>query len=171
MRTATNELSMPSTPPRWINALVVLLLHTPLLQRLLGRTFAVMTVTGSKSGRRYTVPVQYLDHDGELVVLSQRMRKWWRNIATRPDVEMRVEGRSTRGHARIANPGEARSILVRCLSVQPRVAKFYGVQPNPDGDIEIADVERLLERVVVLVVTLQLIDVELEPADVVIQGF
>lgn len=171
MATRTSEIRMPGTPPRWVNAVMVLLLHTPLLQRLVGRTFALMTVTGSKTGRRYATPVQYLEHEGELVVLSQRMRKWWRNIATCPEVEMRLEGDTVHAHARIATADEARSVLAHCLRKEPRVARFYGVQPTDDGDIEIGDVEPLLDRVVVLVVTRRLVDVELEPADVVMQGF
>ncbi|MDH3248774.1 MAG: nitroreductase family deazaflavin-dependent oxidoreductase [Acidimicrobiia bacterium] len=171
MARATAEIRMPGTPPGWVNGSMRVMLHTPLLQRLVGRTFALMTVTGSRTGNTYTIPVQYLRHDGELVVLSQRMRKWWRNITTRPAVELRIEGVTTHGKARIASDDEALSVLAACLRDEPRVAKFYGIQPADDGGIDPENLRGLLERVVVIVVTPQPIDVELEPADVVMQGF
>jgi deazaflavin-dependent oxidoreductase (nitroreductase family) len=133
--------------------------------------FALMTVTGAKTGRRYTTPVQYLWHDGEFVVLSQRMRKWWRNIETRRDVEMRIGGVTMHGHARIASDEEARSVLADCLRAEPRVARFYGLTPVAGGEIEAEALDRLLEQVAVIVVTPQPIDVELEPADVVMERF
>ncbi len=146
-------------------------MRTPLVQRLAGKTFALMTVTGAKTGRRYTTPVQYLTHDGEFVVLSQRMRTWWRNIRTRAEVEMRIEGRSVHGLGRIASDDEARAVLAACLQKQPRVAKFYGLEPDDSGTFRDEALAGLLDRVAVIVVTPQPIEVELEPADVVIQGF
>ncbi len=165
------EIKMPGTPPDWLNGLMRTMLRTPLVQRLVGKTFAVLTVTGAKTGRRYTIPVQYLRHDGEFVVLSQRMRKWWINIETRPDVEVRIEGVTMHGHARIASDVEARSLLADCMHDEPRVARFYGLQPDDDGEYRAESLEGLLGRLVVIVVTPQLIDVELEPSDVVMQGF
>ena len=166
-----NEIKMPGTPPDWLNGLMAVMLRTPLVQRLVGKTFALLTVTGAKTGRRYTIPVQYLRHEGEVVVLSQRMRKWWRNIAERPEVDVRIEGEAMHGHGRIASDDEARSVLSDCLRDEPRVAKFYGLAPNDDGVIEMQGVNRLLEQVTVIVVTPQPIEVELEPADVVMEGF
>ena len=165
------EIKMPGTPPGWVNALMRGMLRTPLVQRVMGKMFALMTVTGAKTGRRYTTPVQYLSHDGEFVVLSQRMRTWWKNIGTRPDVEMRIEGEIVQGRGRIASGEEARSVLADCLREQPRVAKFYGLEPDDSGAFADEDLERLLERVAIIVVTPHPIDVELEPADVVMQGF
>ena len=165
------EIKMPGTPPGWVNALMGTMLRTPLVQRVMGRMFALITVTGAKTGHRYTTPVQYLSHDGEFVVLSQRMRTWWKNIRTLPDVEMRIEGETVHGRGRIASDDEARSVLSECLRDQPQVAKFYGLEPDDSGGFSSEDLEQLLERVAVIVVTPHPIDVDLEPADVVMQGF
>lgn len=167
----TTEIRTPGTPPDWVNGLMGTMLRAPLIQRLLGKTFALITVTGAKSGRRYTTPIQYLSHDGEVVVLSQRTRTWWKNIRTRPDVEMRLAGETVHGHGRIAPDEEARSVLTACLADQPRVAKFYGLEVDDSGGLDPGALDRLLERVAVIIVTPHPIDVDLEPADVVIQGF
>jgi deazaflavin-dependent oxidoreductase (nitroreductase family) len=162
-----NEIKMPGAPPEWVNALMVLMLRTPLVQRVVGRKFALMTVEGAKTGRRYTIPVSYRRHDGELYVGTQRRRQWWRNIETCPDVEVRVEGVTMHGRARIASENEARSVLADLARREPRVAKFYGLEPDDAGEIRAE--ELALEQVVVIMVTPQPIGVELESADLAMQ--
>jgi deazaflavin-dependent oxidoreductase (nitroreductase family) len=167
----TEQLRTPGTPPGWVNTLMRVTLRTPMLQHLLGRMFALLTVTGATTGRQYVIPVQYLVHDGEFVVLSQRIRRWWKNFASRPMVEIRVEGESIHGRARIATSAEAMSVLADCLRREPRVARFYGLETLADGSIDTDQLDQLLDRNVVIMVTPHPIDVELEPADVVMQGF
>lgn len=167
----TTEVKMPGTPPDWVNRAMGLMLRTPVLQRLVGKMFALITVTGTKTGRRYTTPVQYFAYDGEFVVLSQQMRRWWKNVRTRPEIEIRIDGESVHGRGRVASGDEARSVLAGCLREQPRVAKFYGLEPGESGVFGEADLESLLERVAVIVVTPHPMDVELEAADFVMQGF
>lgn len=163
--TDTTQIKMPGTPPAWMNAAVRAMLHTPLIQRLVGRTFAMMTVTGAKTGRRYTTPVQYLVHGDEFVVLSQRMRKWWRNIASEPEVKLRIQGRSITGRARIASDDEAGPILSDCLAAEPRVAKFYGIESGSDGTVDAADIDRLLSGFVVLAVEIPTMEPEFTVED------
>lgn len=148
----TAAVKMPGTPRPWMNSMMRAMLRTPGLRQVLGRTFAVMTVTGSRSGRRYSTPVQYLRSGGRYVVLSQRTRKWWRNIASRPRVELLIRGSTVHGEATIADPATAHSVLARCLADYPRVAKFYGIETDgPDG-IDGEAIDRLGERVVVILI-------------------
>ena len=165
------ELEMPGTPPDWVNRLVALMLRTPFVQRVVGKTFALLTVTGAKTGRRYTVPVQYLMRDGEFVVGTLRTRRWWRNVRTHPEVEMRIAGAWMDGLARIASDDEERSFLTDLLATEPKFAKFYGLEPDESGMVSNEEVEQLLEHVVHLFVSPHPIEVEFEPADVVMQGF
>jgi deazaflavin-dependent oxidoreductase (nitroreductase family) len=149
---ATTTIKMPGTPAPWMNAAVRVMLRTPGLRRVLGKMFAIITVTGSKSGRRYSTPVQPLRHGEDWVVLSQRMRKWWRNIASQPRVELLLQGKTIVGHAVIAEEAQAHSILSDCLRNNPRVAKFYGVATDGTGRIDPAAVTQLLDRVVVILI-------------------
>jgi deazaflavin-dependent oxidoreductase (nitroreductase family) len=136
-----------------MNAVVRGLLHTPGLRRWLGRAFAVITVTGATTGTRYSTPVQYLTLDGHHIVLSQVHRRWWRNIERQPAVELLVAGRTVTGEAAIAGGDDARTTLARCLAANPRVARFYGLEPDDTGVIAADDLDRLLERVVVIDIT------------------
>jgi len=148
--TTTTAVKMPGTPPAWVNSVMRALLRTPGLRRLLGRTFAVITVTGARTGRRYSTPVQYLRFGPDYVVLSQQGRKWWRNIRTRPQVELLVRGRTVRGRAEVADPDSAPALLRTCLQQEPRVAKFYRVEVGTGAAVDPAGIEQLLERVVVI---------------------
>lgn len=165
------ELAMPKPPPAWVNRLIALMLRTPLVQRVVGRTFALLIVTGAKTGRRYTVPVQYLSRNGEFVVGTLRTRQWWKNVRHHPDIEMRIAGTWVSGRARIASDDEERSLLQDLLATEPKFAKFYGLEPDESGMVPDEDVERLLEHLVHLFVTPHPIDVALVPADVVMHGF
>jgi hypothetical protein len=64
---------------RFYNPIVAWLLHSP-LRRLGDQHTLLLTVTGRKSGKRFTFPVSYL-RDGEtLLVMTHRERAWWKNL-------------------------------------------------------------------------------------------
>ena len=46
----------------------------------MGRMFLILTVTGAKTGNRYTTPVQYARDGDLLLALSRRTRRWWRKL-------------------------------------------------------------------------------------------
>lgn len=137
-----STIKMPGTPPKWVNRVVSAMLHVPGVRHLFGNAFALITVTGAVSGKSYTTPVQYVTLGDRIVVLSQRHRRWWRNIATNPDVTLLVRGRDIGARAKIADDDIA-AVLTDCLTEQPRVAKFYGIPieggvPTPSGIAELA---------------------------------
>lgn len=150
--TTTTEIKMPGTPKPWMNQAMKMMLGLPVLGRLLSGMFALITVTGAKTGKRYTTPVQYMRLGGEYVILSQRHRVWWRNIRTRPQVELSIGGSTIHGEARLPEGDEAHVVLSSCLADNPRVAKFYGFQPDENGSIAADDVDRLAERVIPIVI-------------------
>lgn len=149
----TTELKMPGTPKPWMNTAMRTMLDLPGLRLLLGKMFAVITVTGAKTGRTYSTPVQYLQVDGDYVVISQRHRVWWRNLRTRPETTLKIGSEVVGGQARVPEGDEAREVLSACLTANPRVAKFYGIDPGEAAAINPADIDRLSERVVPIVIT------------------
>ncbi len=46
-------------PPRRVNRLLTAALKTPGLQRIAGKGFILLTVTGRRTAKRYTAPVRY----------------------------------------------------------------------------------------------------------------
>jgi deazaflavin-dependent oxidoreductase (nitroreductase family) len=85
-----------------LNAPVGWLLRSP-LHPLLSFGLLLITVTGWRSGRRYTIPVGYQRQgDSIRVLVSKPHRKqWWRNFCAPAAVEVRIRGRDRRGRARV----------------------------------------------------------------------
>jgi deazaflavin-dependent oxidoreductase (nitroreductase family) len=148
--TSTAGIKMPGTPKPWMNATMRALLRTPGLRRLVGRTFAVITVTGSRTGKRYSTPVQAFEIDGDYLVLSQRHRTWWRNLRARPSIELLVRGETVLADASLAEGADARARLATCLERNPRVARSYGMSTT--APLATDTVDELLARVVVIVI-------------------
>lgn len=51
-----------------VNRLVRVLLHTPLISRVIGTRLLIIEFTGRKSGRRHYTPVAYTRHGDDLPV-------------------------------------------------------------------------------------------------------
>ena len=84
------------------NRVVSGLVRTPVLHRLVSGRIALITVTGRRSGRRFTFPVFYTQ-DGDRVTIEvgwPERKVWWRNLRDGGEVSMRLRGVQRTGHAR-----------------------------------------------------------------------
>ncbi len=66
----TTTIKLPGTPKPWMNSAMMTLLRTPGLRSAMGKMFLILTVTGAKTGNRYTMPVQYV-RDGDRLELTR----------------------------------------------------------------------------------------------------
>ena len=82
-----------SVPPAALvkmgNPLVRMLLGSP-LHGALDPSFLVLHLTGRKTGRRYDIPVGYVDMEGKLAVVTVAM--WRVNLRGGADVEVTLRG-------------------------------------------------------------------------------
>jgi len=95
--TSTVKRSVP--PPTLVkmgNPLVRMLLGSP-LHGVLGDSFLVLHLTGRKTGRRYDIPVGYVDMEGKLAVVT--VSRWRVNLRGGADVEVTLRGRRRPMHA------------------------------------------------------------------------
>jgi hypothetical protein len=95
--TSTVKRSVP--PPTLVkmsNPLVRMLLGSP-LHGLLDDSFLVLHLTGRKTGRRYHIPVGYVDMEGKLLVVT--IARWRGNLRGGADVEVTLRGRGRPMHA------------------------------------------------------------------------
>lgn len=83
-----------------LNPAVAWLLRSP-MHALLDWGLMLVTVTGRRSGRVYTIPVGYQrDGDAIVVLVSKPSRKqWWRNYRDRRPIGVWLRGRGTHGQA------------------------------------------------------------------------
>src|SRR5436309_15491357 len=110
---------MPSRTPflamnRVVNPALGAILRSP-AHRLASGRLALITYTGRKSGREYTIPVLYRDKGDEVTIgVGWPDRKvWWRNLTGEGGpVRLVVRGEDVRGHA-VATHEPGRGALVR----------------------------------------------------------
>jgi deazaflavin-dependent oxidoreductase (nitroreductase family) len=89
-----------------LNPVFAWILRSP-FHGLVSPAVLLLTVTGRRSGRRYTIPVGY-QRDGEVLVVlvsHARRKQWWRNYREPAPVALRLRGRERRGRAELVPPG------------------------------------------------------------------
>ena len=88
------------------NPFVSALLRSP-LHGLLGTKFMLVSVTGRKTGRTYTTPVNYVRQGDTLAVISRRGRTWWRNLSKPAPVLVRLRGKRRCGMGQVVPLADA----------------------------------------------------------------
>ena len=132
------------------NDFVVLALRSP-LHVLMGETMLI-TVTGRKTGRKITVPVNYTQEGDELWVLSTRSRTWWRNLLKGSEVEVRLHGQEFKGLGEVVlDEAAVAAQLGRYVNHLPASARYIGVRvengtPNCD-DLQRVEKARLFVKI------------------------
>ena len=92
---------------------------------LAGKRTHVLTVTGRRSGKRYSTPVQLVLEDGaRWLVAPYGERAWVKNARAAGEVELTRARRTTRYRIDEVGPQEAAPILRRYLRTTP-IAKPY----------------------------------------------
>jgi hypothetical protein len=104
------------------NRVMRLLLRSP-LHPLASRNLALITVTGRRSGRKFTFPVSYLQEDDRvrITVGWPDQKLWWRNLqGDGGPVRLRIRGVERTGHA-VARGNERSGVTVEIqLDTMPR---------------------------------------------------
>ena len=95
--------------PLWIfkvmNPIMKGLLRSP-LHRLLSGTLMLLTYTGCKTGKQYTIPIGYFVWGkGELMSFSSA--RWWTNLRSSPPVRMLLKGRRVQAVPTVIEEREA----------------------------------------------------------------
>jgi deazaflavin-dependent oxidoreductase (nitroreductase family) len=167
MRNLGERLGATATPAkgrldvdRWmtrLNPLVVWLLRSP-LHRLLDGGLMLITVTGRRSGRRYTIPVGY-QRDGDVLhvlVSKARRKQWWRNYREPGPVELRLAGERRHGEARVV-PVESdlfRDVVVATLRRIPMLGTQLGIEYDPQRGLSDAQRRVVMAEAALVEITL-----------------
>lgn len=134
----------------WFNPIMRWLLRSP-LHFTLSKNTMLMTYTGRKSGKVYTVPMNYLDIEGVLYTISSRERTWWRNLRGGAEVTLRLKGEDKKAWAEaIEDQAEVAERLSLYFKTAPQIARYMKVRIDVDGSPNAEDIHRLsIEQVVV----------------------
>jgi deazaflavin-dependent oxidoreductase (nitroreductase family) len=137
---------------RLYNPIVKGLLKSP-LHRFGDHSTLLLTVIGSKSGKRFTFPVSYL-RDGEtLVVITHREHAWWKNLQSGgAPVTVYVRGHELPATAEIStDPDQVAKALLRFLQQVPSWRWETHIKLKADGQPEHPeDLTRLAQHDLVL---------------------
>lgn len=68
------------------------MLRSP-LHGMLSNSMMLITVTGRKTGKKYTLPVGYYPENGHLWVITSRDRTWWKNLKGGAEVSLLLRRR------------------------------------------------------------------------------
>jgi hypothetical protein len=131
----------PPKPPfpkafyRVINPLMKALLRSP-WHGWLSHAMLLLSFYGRKSGKRYTIPLAYVQHNDRIFVLTHS--PWWKNLRGGAPVLMRLQGRSVGGTANIvtdfAQIGEVMQAFVKAHG--PKLAQRIGLADEQGHVVE-----------------------------------
>jgi hypothetical protein len=111
--------------PSWYHKMMKRLLRSTLHPLVSGNT-ALISFTGRRTGREYTIPVSYVADDGTFVVMTKF--KWWKNLRGGARAKLIIKGRELDGVAETVEDSEAiRAGMKEFLTRIPRDARFYEV--------------------------------------------
>lgn len=118
--TVQNEVQAPQPPLpkaayRIVNPLMKALLRSP-LHGLLSNSLMALTFQGRKSGKRYTIPVGYLQRGDTLYLFTHS--SWWKNLRGGAPVTVRLRGQAVKGIAEPIQDTDLMLDLVRDLIAQ-----------------------------------------------------
>lgn len=110
------------------NRLIAWLLRSP-LHPVLGSAFALITVTGRRTGTLYSTPINLIPDADGWYVISRRDRTWWRNLRPqgRADLLYRGVTRAVHGQTVEAEPA-VEAILREHVERNPSAARYLGIR-------------------------------------------
>lgn len=110
---------------------------------LLSREMLLITVTGRKTGKKYTTPVGYFEEDGCFWVLTSRDRTWWRNLSGKSRVLLLLKNKPVSAVAELVTNERAVVFWMHeYLRHMPRSARPLGIRIN-DGIANAEDVAQI----------------------------
>jgi hypothetical protein len=130
----------------WYNSIIKLLLYSP-LHFIISGTVMLLRYKGHRSGKTYTVPVSYSRHNGDLLVITQKRRKWWRSLVDGVPVEVRLAGSWFDAEAEaFTDPERTAGEMALYLERYKYLAKHMDIRLDDDGIPEREDLLRQAEK-------------------------
>jgi deazaflavin-dependent oxidoreductase (nitroreductase family) len=117
---------------------------------MVSKDILLISFTGRKSGKTYTTPVSYSQHDGQVIIFTHA--NWWKNLRNDAHVILRLRGQDIEG---LAEPvAEDKQAIAEALSMHlreaPFDARYYGVTFDENGNPSAEEVEKAVQSVVML---------------------
>ena len=120
---------------RLANPVVRLVLRSP-AHRLLSASLMLLTYTGHRSGRTFTIPVMYARLGDTIVALAVApdAKQWWRTFRIGAHARLRIAGAVSDVRGRLLAGPEGRAALRAYLERFPRAARALGAEVSSSDD-------------------------------------
>jgi hypothetical protein len=142
------------------NPFVRLILRSP-FHGMLSAALLLITYHGCKSGKEYTLPVQYaLDNKTIYIIPGTPEKKiWWRNLCSSAPVQILLAGKLLSGEANVLEGNNGTELVTRALDFYlqrfPATAKMYNIRTRQDGSFDRDDLRRAASSIVIVRVNLE----------------
>ena len=135
-----------------VNALTRTALSTPGVAKGIGRRLILLYVFGRKSGKRYAIPIAYMEHDGKVLIGTQF--GWVRNLRTGDPIQVRYKGRLRSAEVEVVtDPDRVADLYTLMCRDNHAFAKFHTIGFDAAGEPDLDAVReavRLGARVILL---------------------
>jgi deazaflavin-dependent oxidoreductase (nitroreductase family) len=150
-RPAVEDSRPPAPVLKFVNPIVMGVLRSR-MHRLASKNLMLLTVTGRKSGRSYTMPVtRHEQADGTLIVSSAG--GWRHNLRDGTDVHVVLDGRERSAHVAVEHdPDRAAEVFKGLLEHAGK--KAVGVQVNVSHAPTLDEIKPVLAHRVIAYLTL-----------------
>jgi deazaflavin-dependent oxidoreductase (nitroreductase family) len=142
-------MSQTPTVPPVVNRAMKFVLRSP-MHGMVSNSVMLITFTGRKSGKTYTTPVSYSQHDDQVYAFSHA--DWWKNLRGGAPVILRIRGRDLQGLPEpiVEDKQAIAAGLAAHLRKVPSDARYYGVTFDANGAPRAEEVEKAVQTVVML---------------------
>ena len=97
----------------------------------------LITVTGRKTGKKISTPVNYVSAGNEIIITSDQQKNWWHNLRENKSVTILLKNQEFNTEARLVESGDELLLyLEKYFTGLPSAAKFLRVTRNADGTFE-----------------------------------
>jgi deazaflavin-dependent oxidoreductase (nitroreductase family) len=122
----------------WFNPIIQWLLRSP-FHGFISKSTMLITYTGRKSGKKHTIPVNYLrmpqGEDEFMATISLRERVWWRNLRGGSPIIVRVRGKDYPATAEVIEDDlNVSKNMSAYLHLFPNLAKYLKIRLDVNGE-------------------------------------
>jgi deazaflavin-dependent oxidoreductase (nitroreductase family) len=141
------------------NPMMRLVLRSP-LHGLFSGSLALITYRGRRSGREYTIPVQYVQAGEKVYIIpgEAEQKTWWRNLRGGASVGLVLRGQNVKGMAQVLQGETDKAAIAEALIHYyqrfPAAARLQHLQPASNGTFNPDDLGRIAASIVMVRVTL-----------------
>lgn len=122
----------------WFDKVVKTLLNSP-FQRVLRDHLLQLTYSGTKTGKLYTIPVNYYPVEDGVIVFSPHQHFWWRNLVGGKPVTVKIDHKELTGTATVVDKTTPiATYFEELLIAKPHLARYFDIgladsgHPNPE---------------------------------------